>query len=65
MFSYIQNIFYILPFFDNPEAAHHNPERSGQTYAQGGSRPATDHRAEEPIYFYDSDKPYYESVVHQ
>ncbi|KAI0002453.1 DUF1768-domain-containing protein [Russula compacta] len=60
MSSFYQIIFHIFPFFNNPRAVHHNTESSGQIHTQGGSRPATDHRAEEPIYFYDSDKPYYE-----
>jgi hypothetical protein len=54
MASYIQNILVIFPPFNNAETPR-------PTHAQAGSYPATA-GAEESIYFYDSDKPYFESA---
>jgi len=58
MASFIQNILVILPHFGNAEPAR-------PTHAQAGSYPTPTTStvgAEEPIYFYDSDKPYFESA---
>jgi hypothetical protein len=51
MASFFQNIYLVFPGFSNAEPAHHNVQ------ATGTIRPS-----EEPIYFYDSHKPYYESA---
>ncbi|KAI0292718.1 hypothetical protein BC826DRAFT_1105335 [Russula brevipes] len=51
MASFFQNIYLVFPTFSNAEPAHHNVQ------ATGTMRPS-----EEPIYFYDSHKPYYESA---
>jgi hypothetical protein len=58
MASFIQNIF-IFPLFGNAETAR--PETARPTHLQTASNPTTG-GAEEPIYFYNSDKPYFESA---
>jgi hypothetical protein len=57
MASFFQNILVVFPPFSNPETAR-------PTRAQAGSYPTTGGAggAEDPIYFYDSDKPYFESA---
>jgi hypothetical protein len=58
MASFIQNIF-IFPPFGNAEIAR--PETARPTHVQTASYPTTG-SADEPIYFYNSDKPYFESA---
>jgi len=54
MASFIQNILVIFPPYSNVEIPR-------PVQAQAGSHPTTA-GVEEPIYFYDSDKPYFESA---
>jgi hypothetical protein len=56
MASFIQNILVVFPPFVNAETA-----RPTHTQAESYPTPTTV-GAEEPIYFYDSDKPYFESA---
>ena len=53
MASFIQNILVIFPPYSNGETTQ-------PVQAQAGGRPTAG--VEEPIYFYDSDKPYFESA---
>jgi len=54
MASFMQNILVIFPPYSNGETPQ-------PVQAQAGSHPTTA-GVEEPIYFYDSDKPYFESA---
>ncbi|KAI0254486.1 hypothetical protein BJV78DRAFT_1184631 [Lactifluus subvellereus] len=60
MASFLHSITLIFSSSNNTTASHRNTEASRPAYAAAGRHPATDPSSKEPIYFYDSDKPYYE-----
>jgi len=57
MASFFQNILVVFPPFSNPAPARPTRAQAGSYPTTGGAGGAED---EDPIYFYDSDKPYFE-----